>query len=193
MIVTIVHAALPAAGAQLGTHLARLRAGHGRDVVLLDAGRKRGGSLSEELERLLARHDDVVIDAGDDGPAGRSALIAAHVALVPLTPDQADVDARYGLIARLNQARMFNPGLRVLFVAVGGAFDPAPHALYAMRAYAAQVMSAGVAATVLHLPAFCNAADMAALYDEVYQAPRAPTPSRRGATPATARPADGRL
>jgi hypothetical protein len=42
-----------------------------------------------------------------------------------------------------------------------------------MRAYAAQVMSAGVAATVLHLPAFCNAADMAALYEELYEAPHA--------------------
>jgi chromosome partitioning protein len=153
----------------------------------------RGGSLAEELERLLARHDDVVIDAGGDGPACRSALIAAQVALVPLTPDQADVDTRYGLIARLNHARMFNPGLRVLFVTVGGASDPAPHALCAMRAYAAQVMSAGVAATVLHLPAFCNAADMAALYEEVYQAPHALPPVRRGATPAAARPADGRL
>jgi chromosome partitioning protein len=173
MIVTIVHAALPASGAQLASQLARLRAGHGRDVVLLDADRARGGGLSEALERLLARRDDVVIDAGGDGPACRSALIAAQVALVPLTPDQADVDARYSLIARLNHARMFNPGLRVLFVTVGGASDPAPHAPCAMRAYAAQVMSAGVAATALHLPAFCNAADMAALYEEVYQAPHA--------------------
>ncbi|MFS2018710.1 hypothetical protein ACEN88_19300 [Massilia sp. CT11-108] len=56
MIVTIVHAALPAAGAQLASQLVRLRAGHGRDVVQLDADRTRGGGLSEELERLLARH-----------------------------------------------------------------------------------------------------------------------------------------
>ena len=56
MIVTIVHAALPAAGAQLASQLVRLRAGHGRDVVQQDADRTRGGGLSEELERLLARH-----------------------------------------------------------------------------------------------------------------------------------------
>ena len=191
MIVTIVHAAPPAASAQLAGNLARLRAGHGRDVVLLAADAGRGGSLSEELERLLARHDDVVIDAGGDGPACRSALIAAQVALVPLTPEQADVDTRYGLIARLNHTRMFNPGLRVLFVAVDGASDPAPHALCALRAYAAQVMSAGVAATVLHLPTFCNAADMAALYEEVYQAPHT-LPPRHDAMP-DARSADGRL
>nr|WP_052171146.1 ParA family protein [Massilia sp. JS1662] len=194
MIVTIVHAAVPApAGAQLASQLARLRAGHGRDVVLLDADRTRGGSLSEELERLLARHDDVVIDAGGDGPACRSALIAAQVALVPLAPEQADVDARYGLIARLNHARMFNPGLRVLFVAIGGAHDPAPAALCAMRAYAAQVMSAGVADTVLHLPDYRSAAEMAALYEEVYQAPHAPPQPRRRTTFAYAHPADGRL
>lgn len=120
MIVTIVRPALPAAGAQLAGTLARLRAAHGRDVVLLDADAARGHSLSEQLDRLLARHDDVVIDAGGDGAA-----------------------------------------------------DPAPHSLCAMRAYAAQVMSAGVAATALHLPAFRNAADMGALYEEIYQAPHA--------------------
>ena len=108
MIVTIVRPALPAAGAQLAGTLARLRAAHGRDVVLLDADAARGHSLSEQLDRLLARHDDIVIDAGDDGPACRSALISA---------------------------------------------------------------------TVLHLPEFCNAADMAALYEELYQAPHAlPSP-----------------
>jgi hypothetical protein len=62
-----------------------------------------------------------------------------------------------------------------------------------MRAYAAHVMSAGVAATVLHLPVFSSAAEMAALYEEVYQAPHALPPTRRDATPDAARPADGRL
>jgi chromosome partitioning protein len=184
VIVTIVHAAPPAAGAYLAGNLAQLRARHGRKVLLLATRTVRGGSLSEQLERMLARHDDVVIDTDGDDPACRGALIAAQVALVPLAPELADVDARYGLIARLNHARMFNPGLRVLFVTAGGARDPAPPALCAMRAYAAQVMSAGVADTVLHLPDFCSAAETAALYEEVYRAPHAMPPG--------AHPADGR-
>ena len=68
---------------------------------------------------------------------------------MPLAP----VHAGRGPVARLNGARMFNPGLRVLFVAVGGERDPAEHDLRAVRACAAQVISAGVAATIVHLPA----------------------------------------
>jgi chromosome partitioning protein len=197
MIVTIVHAALPAAGARLARNLALLRARHGRKVLVLDAGPKQGGGLAEALERVLARHDDVVIDTDGDGPAGRGALIAAQVALVPLAPERADVDAHYDLIARLNHARMFNPGLRVLFVTADGGRDPAPRARCAMRAYAAQVMSAGVADAVLHLSATGaiepGAAAMAALYEEVYGAPRAPAPAWRDATPDAGQAAGGRL
>ncbi|WP_198119983.1 hypothetical protein [Massilia rhizosphaerae] len=214
MIVTIVHAALPAAGAALAENLALLRGRHGRKVLLLDAGAERmrehwsadrdrsrlrpavttrtvtGRGLSADLERFLARYDDIVIEAGDgndNSPECRRALIAAEVALILLAPEDAGIDARHPLIARLNGARMFNPGLRVLFVAAGGEHDPAPEALAAMRTDAARVMSAGVAHTVLHLPALSwgagqpgrcasdiesstGAAEMTALYDEVYQA-----------------------
>jgi hypothetical protein len=88
---------------------------------------------------------------------------------------------------------MFNPGLRVLFVTIGGAHDPGPAALCAMRAYAAQVMSAGVADTVLHLPDFRSTAEMAALYEEVYQASHASPLLRRRTPFASAHLADGRL
>ncbi|WP_440963918.1 hypothetical protein ACL58G_28745 [Massilia sp. GER05] len=193
MIVTIVHAALPAADARLAADLALQRARHGRKVVLLATRTLRGASLSEQLERMPARHDDIVVATCGDDPACRSALVAAQVALVPLAPEQADVDTRYGRIAGRNHARMFNPGLRVLFVTVGGATDPAPQAQCAMRAYAAQVMSAGIADTVLHLPDFRSAAEMAALYEEVYQAPHASPQPRRRTPFASAHPADGRL
>jgi chromosome partitioning protein len=232
MIITIVHSALPAAGAQLAENLARQAARHGRKVVLLDASPERmcerwgldrvrsrlrpavatrivpGSGLSGELERLLARFDDVVIDTDDgNSPECRSALIAAQVALVPLAPEHADIDARYRLIARLNQARMFNPGLRVLFVTAGGEHDPAPQASAAIRTYAAQVMSAGVAGTVLHLPALLwgadvpgrcasdienssGAAEMAALYEELHRASSAFPPAARSAAPSPVHAAD---
>lgn len=168
-----------------------------------------GSGLSGELERLLARFDDVVIDTDDgNSPACRSALIAAQVALVPLAPEHADIDACYRLIARLNHARMFNPGLRILFVTAGGEHDPTPQAAAAIRAYAAQVMSACVADTVLHLPALLwggdvpgrcasdienstGAAEMAALYEEVRRTSPAPPPSARGASPSPVHAAGG--
>ena len=221
MIVTIVHTALPAVGAQLAENLALLRGRRGRrKVLLLDASPERlcerwgldrarshlrpsvasrtvsGSDLPGELERQLARFDDIVIDTAGGGPECRCALIAARVALVPLAAEHADIDARYDLIAQLNGARMFNPGLRVLFVTAGGENDPAPQASAAMRAYAAQVMSAGVAGTILHLPALqwgadipgrcvCDidsstgAAEMTALYEEVYRASSAAAPAQR--------------
>jgi chromosome partitioning protein len=209
MIVTIVHAALPAAGAQLAANLALLRGRRGRQVSLLDASpaqmcarwsldraRSRlhpavatlavsGDDFSDALERLAVRHHDVVIDTdGADSPECRRALIAARVVLVPLAPEHAD--GGHDLVKRLGAARMFNPGLRVLFVTAGGERDPAPAARAAMRAFADQVPAAGVAATVVHLPALqwgadvpgrcasdidgsTGAAEMAALYEEVYR------------------------
>lgn len=209
MIVTIVHAALPAAGAQLAANLALLRGRRGRQVSLLDATPERmctrwsldrarsrlrptvatvavsGGGFADALERLAARHDDVVICTdGADGPECRRALIAARVALVPLAPEHAD--GGRDLVTRLGNARMFNPGLRVLFVTAGGERDPAPAARAAMRAFADRVPAAGIAATTVHLPALqwgadvpgrcasdidgsAGAAEMAALYEEVYR------------------------
>jgi chromosome partitioning protein len=174
MIVTIVNCAPPAAGPLVAENIAVLSARRGRKVLLLDATRRQacgrwgaerararlhppvaaraahGSGFAGDLERVLPHYDDIVIDTdADDGLACRSALIAAHVALVPLAPEHAGSAP----IARLNGARMFNPGLHVLFVAVGGELDPAEHDLRAVRACAAQVMSAGVVAAVVHLPA----------------------------------------
>ena len=115
----------------------------------------------------------------------QAALIAARVVIVPVQADQLDPASQDTLIARLNSARMFNPGLRVLFVIVGGSSDPPDQERAAIRAYVAQVMSAKLAGTVIHvqqalpcdLPpaagehASCDAhavEDMSALYREVF-------------------------
>ncbi|GJJ01261.1 hypothetical protein RugamoR64_17990 [Duganella rhizosphaerae] len=105
----------------------------------------------------------VLVDAeGRDSAESHAALAAARLALVPLTPEQADLSTRYQLIARLNAARMFNPGLHVHFVLVGEATD-AERA--AVCAYVAQVMSATLASTVIHGRA---PADVASLCREVF-------------------------
>ena len=54
------------------------------------------------------------------------------------------------LIARLNAARMFNPGLHVMFVIAAGPIDPSGADLARIRAYVAQVMAATLCATVIH-------------------------------------------
>ncbi|WP_296952743.1 hypothetical protein [uncultured Massilia sp.] len=108
----------------------------------------------------------MLVDAG--GCAARDcccALAAAQVALVPVAPGDADPVRNYGLIARLNAARMANPGLRVLFVALG---DGAPQALRTVQAYAREVMSGHVAATVLDAAALRDDGSLAALGDEVF-------------------------
>ena len=100
------------------------------------------------LEAALARCDALVIDAG----SCRRALIAADVAIVPIAPAAADPDRHYGLVAALNAARIFNPGLHVLFAMVADAAAgdaDVRRGLARVRGYAAEVLSAHVAGAVI--------------------------------------------
>lgn len=190
MIVAVAGQHGGAGKAIVASQLALLRARSGRRVMLLDTDPRRaacaccgelaaadmpprfaaravsGRRLVGELELLRSRYNDIVIDTeGRDSAESRAALIAARLAVVPVTPQQVDLASQYQLIARLNSARMFNPGLRVLFVLVGGAEAPRDEERAAVRAYAARVMSATLASTTIRGAA---AADMAALYREVF-------------------------
>jgi chromosome partitioning protein len=129
-----------------------------------------GRQLVGELELLRSRYNDIVIDTeGRDTADSRAALIAARLAIVPLdvpvTAEQVDLGSQYKLIARLNAARMFNPGLRVLFVLVGGDAIPTDAERAAVRAYASRVMSATLSSAIIRGPA---PADMDGLYREVF-------------------------
>jgi chromosome partitioning protein len=190
MIIAIANQSGGAGKTVVANNLALLRTRAGRKVMLVDTDPKAsscswcselaaagvqprvaaraitGRSLVGELEMLRTRYNDIVIDTeGRDTAESRTALIAARLAVVPVTPAQVDLHSQYQLIARLNSARMFNPGLRVLFVLVGGADDPSEEERAAVRAYVARVMSATLASTVIHGQA---PADMDALYREVF-------------------------
>lgn len=174
-------------GKAIGATLALLRARSGRKVVVIDAGsalqsgapdqehpaagcgayaRKSvttGHSLPDELAHLMTRYHDIVIDTDGRDAGGRAALIAARLAIVPIHPGEADCECHYALIARLNAARMFNPGLRVMFVIAAGPAEPSDAELARIRAYVAQVMAATLCATVIHQPG-----EIAALYHDVF-------------------------
>lgn len=175
MIVTIAGQGGGAASTIVAQNLALLRARAGRRVLLVDSdpqqqaarwARQRfqeglkpnilaelipGGDLGVRLESLQRRCHDIVIHTEcSDTPASRAALIAARTVVVPVTAGQVDLESQYQLIARLNSARMFNPGLRVLFVIMGGCADPSGAEMAAVRAYVAHVMSASLAGTVIH-------------------------------------------
>lgn len=144
------------ARARAATHLRPLP-----DVLAL-RGMGFGERLARLLEQPIDRDHDVLVGAGAcDTPECRSALIAARVAIVPIAACDADPAAHYRLIARLNAARMFNPGLRVLFAAVtdGGAL--APSDLARVRAYAREVMGGQVALAALPAAALRAAAGTA--------------------------------
>ncbi|MQA40538.1 AAA family ATPase [Rugamonas aquatica] len=192
MIVAIANQSGGAGKTIVANNLALLRARAGRKVMLVDTDPKAaasswcselaaagvrprvatraitGRSLVEDLEQLRNRYNDIVIDTeGRDTAESRAALIAARLVVVPVTPMQVDLSTQYQLIARLNAARMFNPGLRVLFVLVGGDAEPTAGERAAVRAYVSRVMSATLANTVVHGQA---PADMDALYREVFTA-----------------------
>ena len=113
--------------ALVASHLAQLRARSGCKVKLLDASTAStatGRTLPDRLESLHQRYRDIVIDTGgQDTLASRAALIAARLVVVPLAPDPS---SRQQLTTRLDAARMFNPGLRVLYAPFGDTGDPTP-------------------------------------------------------------------
>ena len=210
MIVAIAGLRSSAAQDALAANLAVLRARQGRTICVVDTDPRRAAftwgyargvagvspaipartvsarSLSLEIESMRASYSDILISTGErDTQESRAALIAARLVLVPLDVGQVDLDAHYQLVARLNAARMFNPGLRVLFVLIGPPGAPSPEDRAAIRVFVAHVMSASLARTVIHAAPACvygqgrclcdvetcdpeSAADMHALYDEVF-------------------------
>lgn len=190
MIVTVAGHAGAANHASFAPMLAQLRASAGRKVLLLNAdpGHARhpaaasgvpirvlsGRRLQDEIADLAPRYQDIMIDIDlVAARESRPALVAAGLLIVPLEAGHVDVDADYGLVARINSARMFNPGLRVVFVILeDGSGAPTAEQMAALRKLVAHVMAARLAATVIHAAgATAPAADeMANLYREVFAA-----------------------
>lgn len=143
-------------------------------------------AVKTRLAALRPLFNDILIDAGTrDTEECRCVLAAARLVVVPVRGSEIDLDCQYRLLGRLNAARAFNPGMRVLFVAVCSAQGPGAEERAAVLAHVARVRDASLANVVLHRPAWhdygagrcvCDAetcdpeaaAEMHALYDEVY-------------------------
>jgi len=145
-------------------------------------------AVPTRLAALRPLFNDILIDAGvRDTDGCRCVLAASRLVVVPVRGGALDLDLQYRLLARLNGARVLNPGLRVLFAAVSGPAGPDANERAAVLAHVSRVQNATLASTVLHAPADFNyglgrcvsdaaacdpdaAAGMQALYDEVYAA-----------------------
>jgi len=145
-------------------------------------------AVKTRLAALRPLFDDILIDAGTRDTDGcRCVLAESRLVVVPVRGGALELDLQYRLLARLHGARTFNPAMRVLFVAVSGAAGPGVSERAAVLAHVARVDDATLAETVLHAPAArdygpgrcvsdattCDpdaAAELRALYDEVYPA-----------------------
>ena len=107
-------------------------------------------------------HGAMIIAVAGPCSCDSSAIVAA------LAAARARCLQRDQLVARLNSARMFNPGLHVLFAVVCGDAEPSAAQLACVRGHASEVMSATRCKTVIDSGSG-NAIGMAELYHDVFE------------------------
>ena len=122
----------------IATNLAIMRARAGYDVLLVDADDQEtasdftvlrngtiengagytcikltGQAVRTEIERMVAKYDDIIVDAGGrDTVSQRAALVLAHVLLVPFVPRSFDIWTLDSVTALIQEIRTVNPNLR---------------------------------------------------------------------------------
>ena len=125
----------------LGVTIAAMRAGEGREVLLVDTDIQGsatkwnairdadnvapsiacvsiyGDTLAKQIRALSSKYDDIVIDTrGSDAPELRSGMLVADILVTPAQTSQFDLFT-FGTMDRLvEQAKGFNADLRALVV-----------------------------------------------------------------------------
>jgi chromosome partitioning protein len=123
----------------IATNFAIARALAGRDTLLVDADdqgsaadftalrteqlgkagytvmRLRGREVRTEVEKLIGKFEDIVVDVGGrDNEGLRAALTVADAVLIPLTPSSFDVWALDRMVGLVREAKGVNPKLRAV-------------------------------------------------------------------------------
>lgn len=179
MIIAIINHCNDTDRAMVARNLAVLRARGGRKVCLTSIASAHGssdwcnersisdiepriesrstGRQAGKLGALRRRFNDIVIDAGSRNTEDcHAVLLAAKVVVVPVRSDDINPASQYVLIERINAARLFNPGLCVLFVMVSDLAMPSRADRAAVVAHVARLRCAELASTVLLTPTACD-------------------------------------
>lgn len=91
------------------------REGHD-DLAPVTVLRKTGG-LNVTLEGLEQAYDLVLVDtAGKDSAELRTAALVSDVLVIPTNADNPDLDSTSEFLARMDEARIINPTLKMLVV-----------------------------------------------------------------------------
>lgn len=142
----------------LATNLAAMRAGAGRNVLLIDTDAqgsasswseirvqdnvspaipcvsKFGPGVRAAIKSLALHYEDIVIDAGGrDSVELRTAMLQADVMLIPARPSQFDLHAMATTSKIVGDVKIFNP-LRVLVVVNMAPTNPGMSDITDMRA-----------------------------------------------------------
>lgn len=176
MIIAIVNQHHGADRCVIARNMAVLRARSGRKVCLMAAGSAHGsgnwciernttgilpaiasrspGQYAEKIDWIRRQFNDIVVDAGARNSEDcHGVLVAAKLALLPIRGKEIDLAIQYALIERIKAARLFNSGLRALFVAVSGPAGLTAEERAAINAHVARLDRAVLANTVLRAPA----------------------------------------
>lgn len=176
MIIAIVNESGGIEKSYLANNLAASRTQAGRKVLLIDADPKQsslkwstrrcaagvkreftaravsGKGLQPVIENLAYRFDDFIIDTeARDCLASRSALMVANIVIILLREGQTNA-ARQDLLSKhIAMARLYNPGLKVMFVRIffdPEGVDPAPRMNHCALS---TIPSATLATAVIHV------------------------------------------
>jgi cellulose biosynthesis protein BcsQ len=155
--------------------LSVMRAMSGNKVVLIDADPQRvsfawtkrresahlrpkvsaraivSQSLGYELQDLRMRFTDIVIDTeARDCLSSRSALLAAHIAVISVRPLNLKPTAREKLVKRIASARQLNPDLRLIVAVRSNSIQMTEQETAAIRELVSEAPLAGAATALIH-------------------------------------------
>ena len=136
----------------IATNLAAMRSLADRDVLLIDTDpqgsanywaqsrdeeniaprvpciQKFGKGLSKEVQDLVHRYQDVIIDAGGrDSVELRSALVVTNKVYIPIQPSQFDIWTLNQMDELVEPAKVFNPYIQAKVIISRSSTNPSVH------------------------------------------------------------------